>query len=66
MEKDGKSFVWVIELAKSTVALREVSVLSRSDDAVTVAAGSGIAAGERIVIAGVHSLAPGQVVKVAP
>ncbi len=66
LEKDGKSFVWVVEPAKNTVALREVSVLSRSDDAVTVAAGSGIAAGERIVIAGVHSLTPGQVVKVMP
>ncbi|HEX9557974.1 MAG TPA: efflux RND transporter periplasmic adaptor subunit, partial [Reyranella sp.] len=66
LEKNGKSFVWAVEPAKNTVALREVSVLSRSDDAVTVAAGSGIAAGERIVIAGVHSLTPGQVVKVMP
>jgi RND family efflux transporter MFP subunit len=65
VEKDGKSFVWIVDPAKNTVALRDVAVLSRDEDTMTIAAGS-LSAGDRIVIAGVHSLAPGQVVKVAP
>jgi membrane fusion protein, multidrug efflux system len=62
LEKDGKSFVWVVEQPKSTVALRAVTLGMREDDKVTVT--SGISAGERIVIAGVHSLAEGEPVKV--
>ena len=62
LEKDGKAFVWVVDPAKSTVSQREVTVGSREGDGIVVT--SGIAAGERIVIAGVHSLTAGQVVKV--
>ena len=62
LEKDGKSFVWVVDAAKSTVALRVVTVDAREGDNVAVT--SGISTGERIVIAGVHSLAEGQPVKV--
>ena len=49
------------------MALHEVTVLARDDDTVTVTAGSGaadLAGGARVVIAGAHSLAPGQAVKV--
>ena len=59
LEKDGKAFVWVVDPAKSTVSQREVTVGSREGDRVVVT--SGVSAGERIVIAGVHSLAAGQV-----
>ena len=62
LEKDGKTFVWVVDPAKSTVSQREVTVGSREGDRIVVT--SGIAAGERIVIAGVHSLTAGQDVKV--
>ena len=62
LEKDGKTFVWVVDPTKSTVSQRAVTVGSREGDRVVVT--SGISAGERIVIAGVHSLAAGQVVKV--
>jgi membrane fusion protein, multidrug efflux system len=62
LEKDGKAFVWVVDAAKSTVSPREVTVGSRENDRVVVT--SGIAAGERVVIAGVHSLTAGQQVKV--
>lgn len=62
LDRDGKSFVWVIDPAKNTVSQREVTVASRDDNQVVVT--SGISAGERIVIAGVHSLKPGQAVKV--
>ena len=46
--------------------LREVTVIASDDDTVLLSAANpagGIAAGERIVIAGVHSLTSGQVVK---
>ena len=62
LEKDGKAFVWVVDPAKSIVSQREVTVGSREGDRIVVT--SGIAAGERIVIAGVHSLTVDQVVKV--
>jgi RND family efflux transporter MFP subunit len=62
LEKDGKSFVWVVDAAKGTVALRAVTVGAREGDNIAVT--SGISAGERIVVAGVHSLAEGQPVKV--
>ena len=62
VEKDGKSFVWLVDPAKSTVSLRGVTVGQREGDNITVT--SGISAGERIVIAGAHSLAEGQPVKV--
>lgn len=62
LDRDGKVFVWVVDPAKSTVALREVVVASRDQDDAIVT--SGITAGERIVIAGVHSLKAGQVVRV--
>jgi len=61
LEKDGKSFVWVVD-PKNTVSQRAVTVGARDGDNIVVA--SGIAAGERIVIAGVHSLRDGQSVKV--
>ena len=62
LEKDGKTFVWVVDPANSTVSQRAVTIESREGDRVVVT--SGISAGERIVIAGVHSLTAGQVVKV--
>ena len=57
LEKDGKTFVWVVDPAKNTVSQREVTVARAR---ATVVVTSGIAAGERIVIAGVHSLKAGQ------
>ena len=62
LEKDGKSFVWVVDVAKGTVSQRAVTVGAREGDNIAVT--SGISAGERIVTAGVHSLAEGQAVKV--
>jgi len=64
LEKDGKFFVWVVNPAESTVALRRVDVAARRQGTVIVA--SGLSAGERVVIAGVHSLTAGQSVKVPP
>jgi RND family efflux transporter MFP subunit len=58
LERDGKTLVWVVDPRSRTVALREIKVASR--DGSTIAVASGIAAGDRVVTAGVHSLAAGQ------
>jgi RND family efflux transporter MFP subunit len=62
LERDGKALVWIVDPAKKTVTQRAVEVLARTDGIVSV---GGPAAGERVVIAGVHSLEPGQQVKIA-
>jgi len=62
LDRDGKTFVWVVDPATSTVAQREVKVAGRNDGRAAVS--EGLAAGQRIVTVGVHSLAPGQKVKV--
>lgn len=61
LEKDGKSFVWVVDPAASTVSLRDVEVKAR--DGSTFTAG-GLDPGLRVVTAGVNSLTEGQKVRV--
>lgn len=66
LERDGKTRVWVVAPATGastgTVALRDVTVGARKGGSADVTAG--LEAGERVVIAGVHSLTPGQTVKI--
>lgn len=62
LEKDGKSFAWVVDPQTSTVSRREVRVAPDDPARVTVLAG--IEPGERVVTAGVRSLADGQKVKI--
>lgn len=61
LDKDGKSSVWLVGAGK--VDLHEVSVGARQGDWVAISAG--LAKGDRIVTAGVHSLKPGQAVTLA-
>jgi multidrug efflux system membrane fusion protein len=58
---DGKPVVWVVD-AEGTVRPRQVAVAGYSQDAVLIA--SGLGEGDKVVVAGVHKLVPGQ--KVAP
>ena len=58
LERDGKTLVWVVDPRSKTVAPREIKVAIRDGNAMVVA--SGVAAGDRVVTAGVHSLAAGQ------
>jgi RND family efflux transporter MFP subunit len=60
LEKGGKTEVWIVDPATSKVALRDVAVMAREEGSVAV---TGVAAGERVVTVGVHSLTPGQLVK---
>lgn len=61
-EVDGKTRIWVIDTATQTVSPRDITLLSRGADSVTLA--SGVKPGERVVSAGVNSLKPGQKVKI--
>jgi RND family efflux transporter MFP subunit len=60
LEKDGKTQVWIVDPASKKVALRDVTVVMRDEGSAAV---TGLAAGERVVTVGVHSLTPGQLVK---
>lgn len=62
LERDGKTFVWVVDPATRKVAMREVKIGAR--DAASFRVAEGLTAGTRVVIAGVHNLLPDQVVKV--
>lgn len=66
LERDGKTRVWVVadDAGKPTasVALRDVAVANRRPASFAVTAG--LKEGERVVAAGVHSLVPGQAVKI--
>ncbi|WP_246725545.1 efflux RND transporter periplasmic adaptor subunit [Beijerinckia sp. L45] len=60
LSQDGKSFVWLLAPDGNSVLRRAVTLNGSSDDQVLV--GSGLAAGDKVVIAGVHSLVDGQAV----
>lgn len=61
-QQDGKPALWVVDAAQ-TVALRPVEVAAYGEATVTLR--SGVKAGERIVIAGVHKLAAGEKIRLA-
>jgi len=61
LEQEGKTFVWVVDPTSKTVALCPVTVAARTEIAFVVT--DGLAVGDRIVTAGVHSLVAGQVVE---
>lgn len=61
LRKDGKTSVWAVDPASSTVALKDVEIADISPALVLLRSGAN--AGDRIVTAGVNSLKPGQQVK---
>ena len=60
-EADGKTRVWIIDTPSKTVSPHEVTVLRRN--AHTALLSGGLKSGDKVVIAGVHSLTPGQNVR---
>lgn len=60
LAKDGESSVWVVDTRAGTVSLRKIEV---SQDANGIRVTRGLNAGTCIVTAGVHSLQPGQHVR---
>lgn len=61
-QQNDKTAVWIVAPDRS-VSLREVEVLAYRDDGALI--GSGVAAGERIISAGVHKITAGDKVIVA-
>jgi RND family efflux transporter MFP subunit len=61
LAKDGQTFVWAVDLPDGTVSLRKVDV---SHDEHGMWVKSGLAAGTRVVTAGIHSLNQGQHVRI--
>ncbi|MBS1227043.1 MAG: efflux transporter, family, subunit [Proteobacteria bacterium] len=59
-QQDGQPALWVVG-ADQTVSLRPVAVAAYGETRATLA--SGVKAGERIVVAGVHKLAAGEKIK---
>lgn len=62
LERDGKAMVWVVDPRTKVVALREVEIAGNNARTITVS--HGLDAGDRVVTAGIHSLSPGQPVKI--
>ncbi len=61
MRQQGQVVVWVLEPASMTVKLQSIVVGGADGNSVMVA--SGLQPGQRVVTAGVHTLTPGQKVK---
>lgn len=59
--RDGQPHVWLLDPQTKTVHATPVQITEKDNR--TVRIGSGLATGERIVIAGVNSLSNGQIVK---
>lgn len=59
--REGKSFVWCVAADGRTVHAQQVTVSAASGDKARVT--SGLAAGTRLVTAGVHSLSEGQKIR---
>ena len=60
LEKDAQSSVWLVS-SNSTAVEKPVTLGARQNDRVTVT--DGLAKGDRLITAGVHSLADGQPIK---
>lgn len=61
MQQQGRTAVWLLDRATMTVKVQPVVVAGADGNAVVVA--SGLEAGQTVVTAGVHTLTPGQKVK---
>jgi RND family efflux transporter MFP subunit len=63
-QEAGRPALWVVS-ADQTVVLRPVDVASYGESLAVLSNSSGVRAGERIVIAGVHKLFAGEKIKIA-
>lgn len=63
VQAEGRDWVWLVSRAGDSVARRPVTIDGRKDERVSVT--DGVAAGDRIVVAGAGSLAEGQAVRIS-
>ncbi|WP_407187228.1 efflux RND transporter periplasmic adaptor subunit [Bradyrhizobium centrosematis] len=61
LSKDGVDFVWVVDQSTSTVSLQKIEGVA---EPAGLRVTGGLAAGTRVVTAGIHSLKPGQHVRI--
>jgi RND family efflux transporter MFP subunit len=61
LKQGGETFVWLVDEPASTASLHKIDV---SEDETGFRVSGGLAAGARIVTAGIHSLKPGQQVRI--
>jgi RND family efflux transporter MFP subunit len=61
LAKDGADFVWVVDQSASTVSLQKIAGIAEPGG---IRVTGGLAAGTRVVTAGIHSLKPGQHVRI--
>ena len=61
LAKDGANFLWVVDQPASTVSLHKIDL---AEDPAGPRVADGLAPGSRIVTAGIHSLTPGQHVRI--
>jgi membrane fusion protein, multidrug efflux system len=62
LERNGKTYVWLVDAASKTVKLREIAAVKNQDGSMRII--RGVEAGQRVVTAGVHSLEDGQPVRI--
>jgi multidrug efflux pump subunit AcrA (membrane-fusion protein) len=63
LSENGRDSVWIVNAGGDAVARRDVTVAERGLERVSVT--DGLKAGERVVVAGVHSLQEGQTVRLS-
>ncbi len=61
LRTDGQDSVWLVDAAGKAVTRRAVTVAGRDANRATVT--QGLTAGDRVVVAGIHSLSEGQAVR---
>ena len=61
LAKNGANFVWVVDQDASTVSLQKIDAVA---DQTGIRVAGGLAPGARVVTAGIHSLTPGQHVRI--
>lgn len=61
LERDGLLSVWVVAKDGKSVVSRKVDIVARNANSITI--GAGLAKGDKVVVAGVHSLAEAEPVR---
>ena len=61
LRMENRDFVWLVDAAGKAVSRRAVTVTKRASGRATVT--DGLSAGDRVVVAGIHSLSEGQAVR---
>lgn len=64
LQQDETSKVWVVDPVSNSVFLRKVAVKKKQKNSVNVIILSGLQSGDRVAVAGIHSLQDGQQIRI--